>query len=350
MFRTYDIRSGLDIVEKASDCKIWQAALATSATPGYFPVIEINNWKYLDAGFGTYNPSHESFLELSKIHHRNPLCFVSIGCGKRAFSSKLSRQSSFRSSFNYIQAAKELVTDSATVHRNMLFLAEKTEKLTYFRFDTPGLDSVALDEWAEARKGSSPNARKLNTVDFIKEQTDIYLSQPGTKALIHECARALVDSYFMSRDPSMSLVAKLCASAKDQGLKRDFFVPARNNTFSGREDVLAQLKECLTQTIGRQGSKLRLIGQGGVGKSQIAIEYSHRCKNDFDLVYWAPASSQKELRQSYSSIIERHLRSGSDGVSAQIENNEIEILRSWLSNTGMISFPIKALHDRDFYI
>lgn len=344
IFRTYDSILDLQTVEKASNSQIWQVALATSATPGYFPPINIDDQKFLDGGIGTYNPSYESFLELSKIHKKNPLCFVSIGCGKRRSISKLSRKNSFRSSFHYLQAAKELVTDGTTVHRNMLFLADRTEKLTYFRFDVPGLESVALDEWTDTRRTSSPGKKKTHTVDFIKNQTEIYLKHVDTQASIYQCAQAIVDSYFKSRDPGSLLSAEIRLNAADRGPMRHFLVPERNNAFYGRESILAYIEKYLTQTTLRRGAKLRccvLSGMGGAGKSQIALEYSYRRRDDYDLILWAPASSQNELQHSYDSIVANLSKSEFSKVDLQIKNNQVEILKSWLSKTGTKTFSSK---------
>jgi tetratricopeptide (TPR) repeat protein len=67
-------------------------------------------------------------------------------------------------------------------------------------------------------------------------------------------------------------------------------VPQRNNTFTGRGQILEQLREQL-----RGGMSVvlpqpqALFGLGGVGKTQIALEYVHRFMADYDLVWWVSA-------------------------------------------------------------
>jgi hypothetical protein len=42
-----------------------------------------------------------------------------------------------------------------------------------------------------------------------------------------------------------------------------------------------------------------IFGLGGVGKSQIAIEYTYRHRNDFDIIHWLRADDYKTLLNSY---------------------------------------------------
>ncbi|WP_308123724.1 FxSxx-COOH system tetratricopeptide repeat protein [Modestobacter marinus] len=64
--------------------------------------------------------------------------------------------------------------------------------------------------------------------------------------------------------------------------------PARNPHFTGRDDMLAELRRRLRAeqpTLVVQA----LYGLGGVGKTQLALEYAHRYAADYDLVWWIDA-------------------------------------------------------------
>src|SRR3954467_6808715 len=65
-------------------------------------------------------------------------------------------------------------------------------------------------------------------------------------------------------------------------------VPPRNPRFTGRDGMLTELRRRLG---GGEGTLVvqALYGLGGVGKTQLAIEYAHRFAGDYDLVWWIDA-------------------------------------------------------------
>jgi hypothetical protein len=66
-------------------------------------------------------------------------------------------------------------------------------------------------------------------------------------------------------------------------------VPARSSTFTGRAAILDSLRDALRSGTGAATLLQMLHGLGGVGKTQIALEYTYRFKADYDLVMWVPS-------------------------------------------------------------
>ena len=65
-------------------------------------------------------------------------------------------------------------------------------------------------------------------------------------------------------------------------------VPPRNPRFTGRDGLLTELRRGLHAGEGALVVQA-LYGLGGVGKTQLAIEYAHRFATDYDLVWWLDA-------------------------------------------------------------
>ncbi len=317
----------------ANDCQIWQVVLATTAAPGYFPTATFDGKAYLDGGFGTNNPSHEAFLELSNLHPSNPICLVSIGSGKRRAVARFSSRPLGRL-YSYVKVAVRLATDTESVHQNLRGVAARTESFSYFRFDVPGLEDVLLDEWTVKRRKQWPSSEKMHTIDFIERQTNRYLAQDETGTLIRTCAQMVVDSYCRSRGSTSHKKYEAAQIQKQVASHNLLQVPARNNLFHGRRETLQLINEHLGSLAVEKASRLQtctLYGLGGIGKTQIAIEYVYRYRDVYEYVFWIRASSEAQLAKSYSSISPTNVR-GAVGIPDV--NQGIEEARNWLSNTG----------------
>ncbi|GAA3444483.1 cytochrome c [Planomonospora venezuelensis] len=75
-------------------------------------------------------------------------------------------------------------------------------------------------------------------------------------------------------------------------------IPQRNPSFTGREEMLELLHERLSAGTTAVLPEA-LHGLGGVGKSQIAIEYCYRHQNDYDLIWWIPSERMPVVRQAF---------------------------------------------------
>ena len=70
-----------------------------------------------------------------------------------------------------------------------------------------------------------------------------------------------------------------------------FEAPPRNPDFADRGDLLNALQWILrTRQAGAVVQDSAAYGLGGVGKTQLVVEYAHRFAADYDLVWWITAS------------------------------------------------------------
>ncbi|SPT51853.1 FxSxx-COOH system tetratricopeptide repeat protein [Actinomadura madurae] len=79
-------------------------------------------------------------------------------------------------------------------------------------------------------------------------------------------------------------------------------VPPRNRYFTGREALLEELRAGLREDPVTPTLPYALHGMGGVGKTQLAIEYANRYRDDYDLVWWIPADQPDLVRSTLASL------------------------------------------------
>jgi transcriptional regulator with XRE-family HTH domain len=77
----------------------------------------------------------------------------------------------------------------------------------------------------------------------------------------------------------------------------------RNLYFTGRERVLAQLHHALTGYNIVAVTQTRVMsGLGGIGKTQIAVEYAYRFAQEYDVVLWVRADSREVLVSNMAAL------------------------------------------------
>jgi tetratricopeptide (TPR) repeat protein len=82
-------------------------------------------------------------------------------------------------------------------------------------------------------------------------------------------------------------------------------VPPQNPYFTGRAELLVQLRE--TVTAGRAVVLPHTLhGMPGVGKTQLAVEYAYRNRSAYDVVWWIPADQPHLVRSSLAAMA-KHL-------------------------------------------
>jgi NB-ARC domain len=80
----------------------------------------------------------------------------------------------------------------------------------------------------------------------------------------------------------------------------------KNENFTGRDRLLTELfNEFRNPTPKKHHGRIALHKLGGIGKTQVAIEYVHRYKNFYKRIYWISANTQASLLSGYQKIAER---------------------------------------------
>jgi tetratricopeptide (TPR) repeat protein len=78
-------------------------------------------------------------------------------------------------------------------------------------------------------------------------------------------------------------------------------VPPRNKNFTGREELLQRLRAGITGKVTAVVPHA-LHGLGGVGKTQMAVEYAYRFRADYEVVWWIPADQPVLVRSSLAGL------------------------------------------------
>ncbi len=103
----------------------------------------------------------------------------------------------------------------------------------------------------------------------------------------------------------------------------------RNRNFTGRDDLLNNLHAALGS--GRAAALTQAIaGLGGVGKTQLALEYCYRYPGEYDAVWWMRAEEPATLAADYARLASR-LNLPERNLASQPE--VIAAVRAWLERT-----------------
>lgn len=81
-------------------------------------------------------------------------------------------------------------------------------------------------------------------------------------------------------------------------------VPQRNKNFTGREPLLTDLRDRVTRDVTAVLAHA-LHGMGGVGKTQLAIEYAYRYMHEYQIIWYIPADQTTLVRSSLAALAPR---------------------------------------------
>jgi MinD-like ATPase involved in chromosome partitioning or flagellar assembly len=79
-------------------------------------------------------------------------------------------------------------------------------------------------------------------------------------------------------------------------------LPSRHLSFTGRGPLLERLRDHFTAGPAAAVPSQALYGLGGMGKTQTALEYAHRCKSAYDVVWWMNAAQPGLIRSALADL------------------------------------------------
>ena len=120
-----------------------------------------------------------------------------------------------------------------------------------------------------------------------------------------------------------------------------FEVPfTRNNRFTAREVDLSNIHESLisldSTSLSRQTS-CTIHGMGGIGKTQVALEYTYRYRSSYQYIFWFAAEYGPSLELGFGESARRlDLFTAENTIEL---GTRIEAVKNWLRISNYIFVP-----------
>src|SRR5205085_11999136 len=137
------------------------------------------------------------------------------------------------------------------------------------------------------------------------------------------------------RESLINLLVYPIVSADSGFFSIGFSISEANETrhFVARENELAEIDEILGNGDGRR--TVVLHGLGGMGKTQLAIAYAVRHRNDYSAIFWLNIKDEDSVKQSFAKAARRIAAEyPSSGLGALDEEKDLDkvvsAVRRWL--------------------
>jgi AAA+ ATPase superfamily predicted ATPase len=103
--------------------------------------------------------------------------------------------------------------------------------------------------------------------------------------------------------------------------------------FVAREDELREIHKALSGDGSRHA--VVLYGLGGIGKTQLAITYAKRHKDNYSAIFWLNIKDEDSLKQSFANVAKQILRAYPSArwlstVNMKNLDNVIDAVKAWL--------------------
>ncbi|KAK1961468.1 tetratricopeptide repeat domain-containing protein [Colletotrichum sublineola] len=205
------------------------------------------------------------------------------------------------------------------------------------------LEELADDQrWTMSLSTSQANrynpVNPLNPLNLVSPQPRKARGTPGSDINIH------LDNDKPAPSTSLELPLRLqslsdakgghLANTKSCSLPCFMVSPYRNYDFVGRQDTLELMDKHLLPRSMPEGGKeqttrlFALCGMGGIGKTDLAVEYAHSRREKYGAIFWVEAGGISQLASEFARIATAlGLQSPEDADSLE---SSIEIAKAWL--------------------
>ena len=110
--------------------------------------------------------------------------------------------------------------------------------------------------------------------------------------------------------------------------------PVRNARFTGRAEVLHELRARMRlRRAGTEHGPVALLGFGGMGKTQLALEYAYRYKSEYDVIWWIESGQTVFIDTALNDLGERMTReygiqvgSGAGATAQEVARAVVRVL------------------------
>ncbi|KAK3345661.1 hypothetical protein B0H65DRAFT_509300 [Neurospora tetraspora] len=265
---------------------IWQACRATSAATSFFDPIAIGPMgeEFVDGALGLNNPAQDVWGDQLE---KNLACLA------------------------IATETEQTANDFQNNHRTL------DAEGRYYRFNAHGMESIGLEE-----------SRKKKEVSAV---TNHYLSSPETLKRLQNCAKNLSRrEYYGPYRVEFSL----------RGM------PTSNNFVPRPSDITDIKKSLLPYHQKKQGCNVFVLhGLGGIGKTQLAVNFARQYQAAFSAIFWLDGTSEDSLKQSFAICAKRipkdqipeNIRSPKTGDEVDL-NDIVEHVQEWLAKDDNVDW------------
>ncbi|RTE75155.1 hypothetical protein BHE90_010395 [Fusarium euwallaceae] len=308
---TFRLRSYKPLEKSSVSATICEAALATSAASTFFDPVSIGNMEFVDGALGANNPVDEVEGEATEIWCPNtgnlqPLvkCFISIGTGVPSTDAIADRVDKFLSTL-----AKMATETEDTAERFVRRWRQHYREGRYFRFNVDqGLQTVGMKEYKAKGTIEGVTNRYLDSqaqrLPIERCVANLKLKKRRANHNLEDAIRDVKTQNHPSQAPSLCRTLEPTTKPSLQKSRSPCHsIPfLRNQNFVGRQKVIEEFKTKFFREDHCQ--RVALVGLGGVGKTQVALQFAHWvCANKPDYsVFWISALSLNSFEQSYIEI------------------------------------------------